>query len=163
MKIWIVYDSKFGNNKRIAEHLGDQFKEENDVRVFYAKKISPHKVLEEGIDMFLFGGPLRAGNISFTMKTWANKLAKLLKKQNKQVKIAAVWGSHGTNTADTPPKFAWDNSKGKWKAVLDAFPAEKKLPDVIGFDVNPKTLEGPLEDGWEERALNFANMIKQLE
>ena len=94
LKVWIVYDSKFGNNKRVAEYLAELFKEGNDVRVFYAKNIAPKKALEEGIDVLLFGGPLRAGNISFTIKGWANSLANQLKKRHSQIKIAAVWGSH---------------------------------------------------------------------
>jgi menaquinone-dependent protoporphyrinogen IX oxidase len=162
MNIWIVYDSKFGNNKRIANALAEQFQSDNNVHVHYAKEISPKAVVESGIDMFLFGGPLRAGNISFTMKSWANKLAALLKKQKKSIQKAAVWGSHAKNGPDTPPKFSWDSSKLKWKALLDTFPSEKKLSEVIGFDVNPATLEGPLEPGWEELVTEFANKVKSL-
>jgi hypothetical protein len=37
-----------------------------------------------------------------------------------------------------------------------------KLSEVIGFDVNPTTLEGPLVPGWEEIVMQFALMIKSL-
>jgi menaquinone-dependent protoporphyrinogen IX oxidase len=162
MKIWIVYDSKFGNNKKIAEALAEQLKNGNDVQVRYAKEITPKQVMENGIDVFLFGGPLRAGNISFTMKRWANTLSKLLFKNQKKVIKAAVWGSHSTNSLDIPPQFSWEASKLKWKAILDAFPAEKKLSDVTGFDVIPTTLKGPLEVGWEKKVLQFAEKVKEL-
>jgi len=162
MKVWIVYDSKFGNNKRIADLLATYFKDTDKVEVAYAKTISPQKVIDSGVDVFLFGGPLRAGNISFTMKRWALKFAAILKKQNKILKQAAVWGSHGTTDPKTPPKFSWESSKLKWKAVLDQIPAEKKVAEVIGFDVNPTTLEGPLVPGWEAIVKQFATMIKNL-
>jgi menaquinone-dependent protoporphyrinogen IX oxidase len=162
MNIWIVYDSKFGNNKRVAEALANRFKEGNNVHVHFAKKISPKKVFDAGVDVFLFGGPLRAGMISFTMKSWANKLARKLAKQQKMVKIAAVWGTHARNDPETPAKFSWDSSKLKWKALLDTFPAEKKLPEVIGFAVNPTTLKGPLDPGWEEIVDQFADRVKNL-
>lgn len=162
MKIWIVYDSKFGNNKRIAEYLAELFKEGNDVRVFYAKKIAPRKILDEGIDMLLFGGPLRAGNISFTIKGWANKVAKELKKRQTQVKIVAVWGSHSAITSGVPNKFSWENSKEKWNLLLRSFPAEKKTQEVVGFPVNPNSLEGPLEAGWEDLAKKLSDLVKAL-
>lgn len=162
MNIWIVYDSKFGNNKRIADALAAQLQDGNNVYVHYAKKIKPKEVLSKGIDLFLFGGPLRAGNISFTMKSWAKKLTKLLQKQHITIKKAAVWGSHSTNDPSTPPQYSWDASKLKWKALLDDFPAEKKLDEVIGFDVNPKTLEGPLEPGWENIAHELVEKVKNL-
>lgn len=162
MNVWIVYDSKFGNNKRIADLLATHLKDMNNVQVAYAKTISPQEVIDSGVDVFLFGGPLRAGNISFTMKRWALKFATILKKQNKMLKQAAVWGSHGTNDPKTPPNFSWESSKLKWKAVLDLIPAEKKVSEVIGFDVNPTTLEGPLVPGWEEIVMQFALMIKNL-
>ena len=162
MNVWIIYDSKFGNNKRIAESLSEYFKEDNNVQVYNAKKISPNTVATQGIDIFLFEGPLRAGKISFTMKHWTNHLANILKKQNKRVEKVAVWGSHVKNGPETPPKFSWEASKQQWKAVLDAFPAEKKLDEVIGFEVNPKTLAGPLEPGWEDIVKELADKIKTL-
>jgi flavodoxin len=162
MNIWIVYDSKFGNNKRIADALGECFKSDNNVQISHAKKISPKKVAQTGVDIFLFGGPLHAGQISFTMKRWATTLANLLVKQHKTLKKVAVWGSHATNDTNTPPQFSWNATKLKWKAVLEKFQAEKKLDEVIGFDINPKTLQGPLEPGWEKNVSDFAEKIKQL-
>lgn len=162
MNVWIVYDSKFGNNKRIAEALAGYFKDGNEVHVHHAKETSPKEIMNAGVDVFLFGGPLRAGNISFTMKSFANGLAGMLKKKSIKVKIAAVWGSHSTNSPETPSQFSWATSKQKWKALLDAFPAEKKAPDVFGFDVIPTTLEGPLEPGWEATVKQLADTVKGL-
>ena len=162
MKIWIIYDSKFGNNKRIAEALGDQFHNGNHVEIHYAKDISPKKVAEEEIDLLMFGGPPRAGHIAFTIKSWVKKMAKNLTKQQKKVPKVAVWGSHSTTTPDTPPKFSWDAIKAKWGVLLDNFPAVSKSAEVVAFPVISATLEGPLEPGWEQTVENFAHMVKNL-
>jgi len=162
MKIWIIYDSKFGNNKRIAEALAEYFKAEHEVNVFYAKKISPKKVIEAGVDFLLCGGPLRAGMVAFTIKSWITKFTKIAQKQGINLEKAAVWGSHAKNDASTPPQFAWDASKAKWKMLLDNIPAKKHVEEVIGFDINPKTLEGPLEPGWEEIVKDLAERVKKL-
>ena len=162
MNIWIIYDSKFGNNKRVAEALAEHFKEGNVVEVHYAKNISPKQVLASGIDILLFGGPPRAGMISYLMKSWANKLAKLLRKQQLTVEKVAIWGTHSRVAPETPEKFSWTLFKTKWVNVLDGFPAEKKLSEVLGFPVNPDTLEGPLDPGWEEKVAQLAEDVKAL-
>ncbi|MBD3350069.1 MAG: hypothetical protein GF364_01105 [Candidatus Lokiarchaeota archaeon] len=162
MKIFIVYDSKFGNNKRIAERLSDYFKDDNEVRIEYAKEISPKELGAEDIDLLIFGGPLRMGNPSFTIRRWAKKVAKILKKQNKTLPKTAVWGSHARNDPDTPEKFSWNASKEKWNVILKQFPADNKPSDVIGFTVKPDTLAGPLEEGWENIVKDFVEVIKNL-
>ena len=45
----------------------------------YAKKVSPKEVFASAPDTLLFGGPLRLGMISFTIKGWAAKHAKILR------------------------------------------------------------------------------------
>jgi menaquinone-dependent protoporphyrinogen IX oxidase len=44
MNVWIVYDSKFGNNKRIADLLATHLKDMNNVHVAYAKTIRSDRV-----------------------------------------------------------------------------------------------------------------------
>ena len=78
MNVWIVYDSKYGNNQKIAETLAGHFKDGNVVHVHYAKEISQQAVIDGGVDVLLFGGPLRLGMVSRTMKRWANKMASML-------------------------------------------------------------------------------------
>jgi menaquinone-dependent protoporphyrinogen IX oxidase len=160
MKIWIIYDSKFGNNKLVAETLETTLKVDNDVSVAYAKKVSPKLVLKDAPDALLFGGPLRAGMISFTIKGWATKFAKLLKKKNVRLQKVAAWGTHGPITPQTPPKFAWTNIEPKWKALRDLVPAEKTLQEFPDFVVGG--MKGPLEEGWQERAVQFAGQFNSL-
>jgi flavodoxin len=162
VKVWLIYDSKFGNNKNIANKLASYFEDDNEVFVKYAKDISPKEVIKQGIDILLLGGPPRAGMISFTIKSWANKMIKQLNKEGKILNKVALWGSHATNDENTPEKFGWEGTKNKWNIILNDIPAEKKINDTVGFSVNPETLEGPLEPGWEEIAEKLALDLKNL-
>ena len=62
MKLWIIYDSRFGNNKIVAQDLADQLKNNNIVEGHYAKQISPKKVAASIPDALLFGGPRQRQN-----------------------------------------------------------------------------------------------------
>jgi menaquinone-dependent protoporphyrinogen IX oxidase len=160
MKIWIVYDSKYGNNKQIAEALGGLFNEGNVVHVHHAKDITPKEAIEDQPDILLFGGPLRAGMISFTIKGWASKFAHLLKSKKLKLQKVAVWGTHARNDPETPPKFSWANVEPKWKAAMDEVPAEKAMPGVQGINIDG--MEGPMEANWKELITSFAGQIKAL-
>jgi len=162
MNVWIVYDSKYGNNKLIAEALAAHFKEGNSVHVHYAKEISQKAVIDGGVDILMFGGPLRIGMLSFTMKRWANRMVSLLNQKALQVRKAAIWGTHVKNAPDTPPKFSWDAAKQKWKAILDTVPAEKKAPEIQGFDVGAVAGRDTLETGWQDIVARFADTVKNL-
>nr|MDO8113697.1 hypothetical protein [Candidatus Sigynarchaeota archaeon] len=157
MKIWIVYDSKFGNNKQIAEALGEIFKEGNAVHVQYAKKISPKEVAKDEPDMLLFGGPLRAGNISFTIKRWGSNFGRTLKSRGFKLKKVAVWGTHGRDDPGTPAKFLWAAVEQKWKTLMDSVPAEKST-GVQGINVDG--MKGPMETGWKDLITKFAEQVK---
>jgi len=162
MNIWIIYDSKFGNNIKIANALAGHFTEGNTVNVHYAKKISPKAILNAGIDMLIFGGPLRMGTPSYTIRRWASQMGNLCTQLQQQIPVVAAWGSHGTNDPNTPPQFAWEASKAKWQAILAGIPAIKYLNEISGFEVNPTTLEGPLLEGWEAIAQSMADQLKKL-
>ncbi len=161
MKIWIVYDSKYGNNKQIAEVIGKQFSEDgNDVHVHYAKIVKPQDAIDA--DMLLFGGPIHLGAITSTAKGWMEKYTKVLASNKRTLKKVAAWGTHIPDKPDTPPKYAWTANALKWKALMDGIAAEKRMPVVQGFNI--KSVEGhdTLEDGWLNIVTDFVGRIKAL-
>ncbi len=95
MKIWIVYDSKFGNNVKVAEYLKEKLGITHEVNVSYAKKISPATVVKDNPDVLLFGGPLRAGNLSYTIRKWAERFGKEAKKKGFELKNLGSWETKG--------------------------------------------------------------------
>ncbi len=162
MNVWIIYDSKYGNNQKIAEALAGHFKDGNTVHVHYTKEISQQAVIDGGVDVLLFGGPLRLGMVSHTMKSWANKMASMLTQKSMQLKKAAVWGTHIKDPPNAQPKFTWEVIKLKWKAILNTFPAAKKAPEIESFIVGPVNGRDTVNPGWEEIVAQFAETIKNL-
>ncbi|OLS12174.1 MAG: hypothetical protein RBG13Loki_4240 [Promethearchaeota archaeon CR_4] len=161
MKILIVYDTKYGNNKQIAEFIAEKLRNATDeVRVHYAKDISHKQAFEFHPDIFLFGGPIRAGMVSFTIKRWASHFAGLLTKNGITLAKAAVWATHGVFTSDTPERFAWKNVARKWEALFGKVPASKKLPGVT--DVSVGGMEGPLEVDWQVKINEFIAKVTNL-
>ncbi|HME54388.1 MAG TPA: hypothetical protein VKM55_19335 [Candidatus Lokiarchaeia archaeon] len=158
MKIYIVYDSKFGNNKQVAEAIAALFNDGNEVHVHHAKTVKPKDAIDA--DMLIFGGPLRAGCISFTIKGWVTKFSKLQKTRHAKVNKVAAWCTHGKNTPETPPKFSWNNIAPKWKKLLDRVSTEKTMPDIQPIVVDG--MQGPLETGWQDIIATFVERIKSL-
>jgi menaquinone-dependent protoporphyrinogen IX oxidase len=159
MNIWIIYDSKYGNNKQIAEALGTQFSDDgNDVKVHLAKTVKPKDVIDA--DMLIFGGPIRWGTTSFTMKGWMANFAKILNSNKKTLKKIAGWGTHLQDKPGTAPQFTWDATALKWKALMDDVIAEKRMPEIQGIVVNG--MSGPMEENWQSLVADFAGRIKAL-
>lgn len=79
-KIWVIYDTKFGNNRILANEIKDQFDSSFEVHIGYVNAINPKKVLESHPFGLIIGGPIRFGNPSFALKRWINKFGKFCKK-----------------------------------------------------------------------------------
>jgi len=162
MNVWIVYDSKYGNNKLIAEALAGYFKDGNIVHVHHAKEISQQAVIDGGVDLLLLGGPLRWATPSATMKNWAKKMGSMLNQKAVKVRKVAIWGTHMKDPPNAPPKLTWEAAKQKWKAILDTIPAEKKAPDIQGFIIGPVAGRDTLDAGWQDIVPGFADTVKNL-
>lgn len=155
--IYIVYDSKFGNNRQVAGALAGHFPADT-VHVHHAKEISPKAVASARPDIMLVGGPLRAGNVSFTISSWIKGLAKALRKAGIELERAGAWGTHGENDESTPPKFSWAAAEPKWNALVAMIPARKLLPAVQGIVVTG--MDGPMEQGWQDLVAGLARRVE---
>ena len=74
----MIYDTKFGNCKRVSDLLIEGIKEKIPDAVInqtYVKKANLNQINEQ--DCVLIGGPVHAFGISRTLKSFAKKLAKL--------------------------------------------------------------------------------------
>jgi len=81
MKGIVVYDTSYGNTKKIAETLAETLKEPGiEVDLFYVKDVK--KLNGEDYDFLVLGSPTKFGTMSFTIKfflgkvkseEWANK------------------------------------------------------------------------------------------
>ncbi len=162
MNIMIVYDSKYGNNKQVAEALAGHFNNGNIVHVHFAKEISQQAVIDGGVNVLIMG-PVHFGGPTSTMKKWTKKMADLLNKKAWKVSKTAIWGTHLKNDPNQAAgKCSWDMAKAKWKTILDMIPAEKKLAEIQGIEVGAISGANILETGWRDLVAQFADMVKNL-
>jgi flavorubredoxin len=133
-KLWVVYDSKWGNCKKVAEALGKLVEKDFDVHVEYAKRVKPAQVVADQPAAVFVGGPIRAAMPSFTIKGWAGSLGKALKKAGTRIPKALVFCTAG----GTPENAV------KLKAVLEnSGQFDQIYPDTFGILV--ADLQGPIK------------------
>ena len=172
MKVRIIYDSKFGSNIKVAEYMKELLSESHNVAVSYAKDISPQQVLKESPDALLFGGPLRMGNLSRTIRKWAQKFAKSAEKQGYTLQRLGAWetksfvSEEDKNNAEGMEKKLLDkmeNTPDVLKGLMKAIPLEGDVAEPLSLYIimppNDEMSEGKLEEGYQEKVQGFLSKI----
>ncbi len=163
MKIWIIYDSTFGNNKKIANAMGEFLKEGNDVFISSAKAVHPETTAQPLPEALIFGGPPRSGRISHVLEKWVNHFSELLQERGTKLVKVATWWTYWSAVLKMEAKYntpMLDPIEAKWKSLAGHVPAAKMLPRVLRVQV--EHIKGPLEAGWQEKASQFATEFKTL-
>lgn len=139
-KIWIIYDTKYGNNVLLANNLKKMFQGVFLVKSGYAKKIKPKKVLEDHPYGLIIGGPIRFGNPSLTIKKWITDLGKRTQKIGFRPKKIALYCSALNDI---------DRGQGIFDLAADLSIAEEIYPKCMGLLVEdlkvPFKSEGMLD------------------
>lgn len=148
MNILIVYFSKFGNTKKVAERIGEECEIHGITRVLSLENLVPAEL--QNADLVIFGSPTHRMNLPETIRPIFESLPKRLLK--------------GTQVA------AFDTSY-KMNRFLSRFTAAKKLAQKLrklgGKQVvAPETFhvmeaEGPLYQDELDRAKNWAGVVLQ--
>ncbi len=151
MNTLIVYDSFFGNTKKIAQVLGETM----DADVIRVQDVTPIQL--EGVELLILGSPTRAFNPSPDIKTFLKNLPK-----------DALLGVNAT-AFDT--RFAMEDIEPKLLLTLVklfgyASKTMEKLLQKKGAKMIVQTewfavkdSEGPLKEGEAERAVEWAKRI----
>ncbi len=172
MKIWIVYDSKYGNNIKVAQVMGELLKK-HDVLISYAKKVTPKAVIASKPDILLFGGPRRIGKIARTICSWVEKFANQAVSEKYQLKKVGAWETRGVlNEKDAQAESGMvrriynANLKtgDQWKALIQKLPIATPAPDLLSlFVVDPKQKD-PTKNEMAQAVLeeNAMEKIKQF-
>ena len=130
MKVWIIYDSKFGHCKKLAETLEDLLEGDCDLSVGFAKKISPNDVLEESPEAVLVGGPIHFGKPSRVISSWVKGCYKLTR-------------SLGLRVGKTGAFTTRDSTSGveiQWQQLFLKYPfAAKIFPQVLAVKLVSKS------------------------
>ena len=145
-KIIVVYDSLFGNTKRVAEAIGEGINENEKIEMVVneIKNMEPREFLD--YDVILIGSPNHMGGPTRVVKKLIDKLGKIGLAEKK----GAVF--------DTYVK------KNVGKAVRKM---EKRINEKVpglnlittGLSVKVGGVRGPIEEGELPKCIEFGNKI----
>jgi flavodoxin len=94
MKVQIMTDSLYGNGKILAETLKKEFPSDYEVKTADVKDVSPSIVAEDGPDVIILGGAIRAFMSDKKSKNWLKQLNGLMKKSGKTIKYGTGFLTH---------------------------------------------------------------------
>ncbi len=96
--MWIMYDTQFGNGKKLAQLLKEEFPKEWKVKTGDVKEIDPKKVAQDSPDALILGGAIRMFRGAPKSKKWLKILDKELENLNSSIKYGSVFVTHGLPT-----------------------------------------------------------------
>ena len=148
VKVFVVYDSKYGNTKRVAESIVEGIKEVEGIEtaVGYAKEVNPAKLTD--YDAIVIGAPNHMGRPSRTMRKFVDRLAELGLKG----KDVVVFGTYAGKVR------AVDRAEKKLEKTV-----ENKLPNLNlispGLSVRVNGITGPIVEGELPKCVDFGKKI----
>lgn len=150
MKVAVLFDSKYGNTKQLAEFLAEQLgSSDHEVKTFRTKETEPIDLLAFEPEAILFGAPTHVGSPARTLGKFIRKIGKLIEEgTSANVKKAATFNCN--NGDDVCHKIA--------KKVSEAIPKIELYNNSL--PVQTGGMKGPLPANWKDLAITF---IKGLE
>ena len=149
LKVFIAYDSKYGNTKLVAQKILEGMMESDGIEtaIGYVKEVNVNELAD--FDAIVLGGPNHFGRPSQTIKTFVNRLAKLDLKSKK----VAVFGTYAGKVRNP------DRAVKKLEKIV-----KKKLPNLSlvspgGLSIRVNKLRGPIIDGELPKCINFGKKL----
>ena len=148
VKVFVVYDSKYGNTKLVAEKIVEGIKESEGIEtaIGYAKNVDPSKLAD--YDAVLIGAPNHMGNPSRTISKFVDKLARLDLKA-KQVAVFDTYFVRQKNFEKAMKKLE--------KQISEKLPTWKLITHGLSIKVN--SVYGPIADGELPKCVEFGKKI----
>lgn len=147
VKIFVVYDSKYGNTKLVAEKVVEGMMEVEDVEISISdvEEVELENVADS--EAILIGTPNHIGGPTRTIKKFIDKLGKL----HLNAEWVAVFDTNlGGNQLDKAVK--------KMEKRIG-----EKLPDLklitSGLSIRVGGMKGPIVEGELSKCINFGNII----
>jgi flavorubredoxin len=148
MKVFVIYDSKYGNTKIAAENIlkGIKQVEGIEVAIGYVKEVDSQSV--GSFDALIIGAPNHMASPSRTMKKFVEKLVDLDLKATK----VAVFGTYSGRIR------AADRAVKKLEKLV-----EKTLPKLKflspSLSIRVKGVTGPVSEGELIKCIEFGTRI----
>lgn len=148
-RVFIVYDTKYGNTKLVAEKIAEGIREAGaiETEVTDIEKVDYQRLAEA--DAILIGAPIHAGGPSRAIMKFIDKLSKLKLK----AKQAAVFDTY-------MGKEEYGNEKGARKIeekINEKAPALKIV--ASGLSIRVDGMKGPISEGELPKAREFGKKI----
>jgi flavodoxin I len=154
MKIFVVYDSVFGNTEQVAQTIGNALSAKGDVKVMKPGAVSLEQLKD--LDLLVVGSPTRAFNATPDLVTW---LTAIPEGTLAGIKVAAF--DTRIDVKDLFFMFRGIVDKGGYSATIISRMLEEKGGTPIaapqGFFV--KDREGPMKKGELERGAEWATQL----
>jgi menaquinone-dependent protoporphyrinogen IX oxidase len=147
MKGIVIFDTSYGNTKKIAETIAETLKESGiAIDISYVKDVK--KLNAKDYDFLVLGSPTKFGTMSFTVKSF---LGKVKSKEWMNRPFAAFDTENPENIARNEGSAAEKIAeKLKEKQMNQLLPVLKAV--VLGW-------KGPLQEGEIERAKEYAREL----
>ena len=148
VKIFVIYDTKYGNTKLVGEKILEGIGEVEGIEatIGYVKEIDNGKVSD--YDTIILGAPNHMGRPSRTMKKFVDRLAAL----DLKAKNVAVFGTYSGRPRPI------DRAVKKLEKMV-----ENKLPKLTlispGLSIRVNGIPGPIVDGELPKCIDFGKKI----
>ena len=147
MKGIVVYDTSYGNTKKIAETISETLKKSGiEVDAFYVKDVK--KLSAKDYDFLVLGSPTKFGTMSYTVKGF---LGKVKSKEWSNKPFAAF----DTENPENMVKSEWSAAE-KITEKLREKQMKQLLPVLKAAVLGQK---GPLKEGVIERTKDYAREL----
>ena len=144
MKGIVIYDTSYGNTRRIGETIAETLKESGmQVDVFYVKDVK--KLSGMDYDFLVLGSPTKWGTMSFTVKGFLGKV----KSKEWMNKPFAAFDTENPENIERKEGSAAEKiaEKLREKQMRELVPVLKAV--VLGW-------KGPLQEGEIDRTTDYA-------
>ncbi|MHA1583820.1 MAG: hypothetical protein ACTSVU_03815 [Promethearchaeota archaeon] len=157
MKLWILYDTKFGNGKSLAELLKKEFSEEWEIKLGDVKEIPPNIVASDAPEALILGGAIRMFMGAPASKKWLKQLNKQLNLFNRDIQYGCLFLTHAL-----PTRKIQGYKKRFWKKLNKSNKILNSYPQTLTAHV--KDMEGPIFENELEKATEYIHeFIKWIE
>jgi menaquinone-dependent protoporphyrinogen IX oxidase len=150
VKVFVVYDTKHGNTKRVAEKIVEGLREIEglDTAIGDVENVDPNRVA--GYDALVIGGPAHFGGPTRTINRFIDKLGNL--------KLQAKWVA----VFDTYMKDDFEKAVKKMETrIMEKIPGLQRIRP--GLSIQVTGMKGPIVEGELPQCVEFGkNIATQL-
>ncbi len=146
MKVFVVYDTKYGNTKLVAEEIVKGIEEVGgiEIAISYVKEVKLERIADS--DAILIGAPNHMGGPSWTISGFIDKLGKV----DLLAKGFAVFDTYaGTDFEKAVKKME--------ERINKRIPGLKQI--APGLSVKVKGMKGPIAEGELPKCREFGKRI----